>query len=108
MPRRSRFDEKLDHAWNAGLFLREVPAFMARFGFVDCKQQIISGWRARRREFGRACVKRHTPEPYTEKELSQLVTAPMYGSTYGNWLGVVGPGVRLKRLLKHYNEQKKE
>lgn len=103
MLRLSRFDQKLDHAWNAGLFLREVPAFMARFGFVDCNRQIIAGWRERKRAFGCACVKRHKPRPYTEEELSQLVTVPMYGSTYGNWLGVTGPGALLKKLLEADN-----
>ena len=105
----SKFDKKLDHAWNAGLRLREVPTFMARFGFgSDMIPQMVVGWRERKREFGCACVKRYKPKPHTSAELSQYVTVPMYGSTYGSWLGVTGPGALLRKILADDREQSKE
>lgn len=99
MSRLSKFDEKLDNAWNAGLYLREVPKFMARFGFTDV-QAMIAGWRARKKEFGCKCIVRGKPRPHTESELATYVTIGMFGSTYGNWLGVTGPGKQLREMLK--------
>jgi len=42
-----------------------------------------------------------SPEEYSAAELNQIVTVPMYGSTYGNWLGVKGPGALFREILKN-------
>ena len=42
-----------------------------------------------------------SPEEYSAAELNQLVTVSMYGSTYGNWLGVTGPAVILRKACQN-------
>jgi hypothetical protein len=42
-----------------------------------------------------------SPEEYSAAELNQIVTASMYGSTYGNWLGVTGPGALFREIIKN-------
>lgn len=107
-----RFEAKLDHAWNAGLYLRQVPKFMARFGFDSSYlPRIISGWRKRKKEFGCKCIVRERRRSVYDLEREEqygkaLCTAPMFGSTYDNWKGITGPGKRLREMIKEMRNDK--
>lgn len=100
-------DERIDHAWNAGLTLRKAFTFV-QHKFPDVtKQQLIAGWRARKKEFGCACVRRPTRRMYDAEEREAAanatpVTLRMYGGsgTYGDWKGITGPGAMLRQMLE--------
>lgn len=40
-----------------------------------------------------------------ERESKQIVTVPMYGTTYGNWKGWTGPGKQLSDMLSDGNNK---
>ena len=96
----SKLDKEIDRWWNAGLTLSETHKRMNERGFEHDVQELIRGWRARKKEFGCACVVRHKPRPISDAEASQLVGPRMYGDgTYGDWKGITGPGKQLRDLL---------
>ena len=99
--------------WQAGLTLSQASKRLKSRGFHDTAL-LIKEWRIMKKVFG--CASANVsyvngygppvpPKPfgterkYSEAELNQLVTAPMYGSTYGNWLGITGPGALLRKII---------
>ncbi len=104
-------------AWNAGLTLSEAFKYLhQRYGFND-KRELIAEWQDIKRRVGCATL----PVSYVEgwkssglhskpsaSELAALVSPPgMFGNgTYGDWLGVTGPGALLREIIN--NQQQKE
>ena len=89
---------------------------MERFGFGrDRLREMIDGWRARKKEFGCACVKRdygyHPGDAEREARANATyVTSPMFGGigTYADWKGITGPGKLLREILASEKQQKTE
>lgn len=102
---------EIRRCWQAGLTLSQASKRLKQRGFYDTVL-LIKEWRIMKKVFGCAsanvsyvngyCPPTAKPakRQYDAAELNQLVTAPMYGSTYGNWLGITGPGARLKEIIK--------
>jgi len=96
----SKFEEAIDGTWNAGMRLSQAHKFLQRRGHVYEVRELIAQWRARKKEFGCACVKRYYPGSPTEEELKTLVGGSLYGNgTYGDWAGITGPGAQLRAIL---------
>jgi len=73
---------------------------LQRRGHVYEVRELIAQWRARKKAFGCACVKRDYPRPPTEAELKTLAGGSLYGNgTYGDWAGITGAGARLRAIL---------
>lgn len=96
--------------WQAGLTLSQASKRLKSRGFHDTAL-LIKEWRIMKKVFGCASANvsyvngygppttKPAKRQYSAEELNQLVTAPMYGSTYGNWLGITGAGAVLKEII---------
>lgn len=111
--------------WNAGLSLRQAAVRLKRDGHVDSQHsRLIAEWRKIRQAFGCASIPamylyRDIPLPacdekpvklYTQKELEQSVwVRGMPCVSYGDWLGVTGPGQTLRltnKITKDRHDEK--
>jgi hypothetical protein len=91
----NKFQQAIDNAWNAGLTLSQANRLLSR-RFTYEVSDLVKEWRARKKEFRCACIRRRKPKPPTAQELSALVGN---GMTYGDWLGATGPGKQLRDTL---------
>ena len=96
--------------WNNGLTLSQAWKRMQIKQPRASLQTLITEWRRLKRLCG--CKSRpvsylygYTPKPLTEQELSAAVVGSHgkrkkgFVLTYGDWLGVTGPGKRLREIL---------
>jgi hypothetical protein len=95
--------------WQNGLTLSQAAKRLKnRWGFENIPM-LIKEWREMKRRFGCCSLPlgylngwnkpRRSPEQDAEI-LNQAVTIPMFGTTYGNWKGITGPGKQLREMLR--------
>lgn len=90
--------------WNNGLTLSQAWKRMQIKRPGASLQTLITEWRRLKRLFGCKSLPLpylygYVPKPLTERELSAVVGKLDVGRTYGDWLGVTGPGKRLREIL---------
>lgn len=95
--------------WNNGLTLSQAWKRMQIKRPGASLQTLIAEWRRLKRLFGCKALPLpylygYTPKPPTAQELSAVVSKLSGGRTYGDWLGVTGPGKRLREILKATEE----
>lgn len=96
--------------WNNGLTLSQAWKRMQIKRPEASVQTLITEWRRLKRLFGCKSLPLpylygYIPKPPTEQELSAVVGNLHGGRTYGEWLGVTGPGKRLREILKATEER---
>lgn len=102
--------------WNNGLTLSQAWKRMQIKQPGASLQSLIAEWRRLKRLFGCKSLPLpylygYTQRPLTEQELSAVVggspgkkkNGPRL--TYGDWLGVTGPGKRLREILRATEER---
>ena len=115
------FQLAVRRCWNAGLSLRQAAARLDRDGHSDSKRkQLIAEWRKIRQVFGCASIPMkylccdqpltacNVPptKTHTQQELNHWVwTRHMPVVTYGDWLGVTGPGAQLRHSLAETKDE---
>ena len=90
--------------WNNGLTLSQAWKRMQIKRPGASLQTLIAEWRRLKRLFGCKSLPLpylygYIPKPPTAQELAAVVGKLSGGHTYGDWLGVTGPGKRLREML---------
>lgn len=96
--------------WNNGLTLSQAWKRMQIKRPGASLQALITEWRRLKRLFGCKSLPLpylygYIPKPPTEQELSVVVGKLDMGRTYGDWIGVTGPGKRLREILRATEER---
>lgn len=92
-------DWLIDRCWEGPYTLSQAAKRLRDHGYGTDK--LVREWRRRFRQHGsRLYPKPAPPRTYTKKELEQPMGNGRYGVyTYGDWLGVTGPGKLLRDIL---------